>query len=196
MKQHETVQNPYGASRIQFLGTYNDWKLLPRSRSKPQPNYIPLEIRKNYLEACLISADSPKASAAMSRRCLQGIVRDFWDIPANRRGNLGAELNHIKDQVTTDTWEAIQAVRSIGDIGAHMEKDVNLIVEVEPHEADLLIELIETLLEDWYVERHKRVQRHQAVKDLAQTKRQAKKGKLASGGADVGAGYETSIEDD
>ena len=31
-------------------------------------------------------------------------------------------------------WQAIDAVRSIGNIGAHMEKDINLIVDVDPEE--------------------------------------------------------------
>lgn len=154
---------------------YESWKLRPKSRIKPQPEYVPLEIRNNYAEACLILNDSPKASAAMSRRCLQGIVRDFWNIPQNKRGNLGAELTYIKDQVDIDTWDAIQAVRSVGDIGAHMEKDVDLIIDVEPKEAELLIELIETLLDDWYVEREKRRQRNSAMKALAASKLEAKR---------------------
>ena len=151
------------------------FSLMPRSRAKPQPEYIPKEIRENYREACLVLADSPKASAAMARRCLQGIVRDFWGIPTNKRGNLGAEMSFIKDRLTEDTWEAIHAVRSVGDIGAHMEKDVNSIVDIEPSEADLLVQLIETLFEDWYVERHKRQKRNQQLKDLAEKKVREKK---------------------
>lgn len=66
-----------------------------------------------------------------------------------------------------DTWEAIDAVRHIGNIGAHMEKDINLVVEVEPEEARLLIGLIETLLSDWYVSRHDRQQRMLKLKAVA-----------------------------
>lgn len=143
---------------------------MPRSRARPWPDDIPEEIRKSYLEACLIVSDSAKASAALARRCLQGIVRDYWKIPGDKRGNLGAELGFIQDQVDSDTWDAIQAVRSVGDIGAHMEKDVNLIIDVEPREAELLIGLIETLMEDWYVERHKRNERNAALKTVAKAK--------------------------
>jgi hypothetical protein len=148
----------------------SEWTLMPRSRARPWPDYIPLDVRNSYIEACLIAADSPKASAALARRCLQGIVRDFWEIPLNKRGNLGAELSLIREKVDSDTWEAIQAVRSVGDIGAHMEKDVNLIVDVQAHEADLLIGLIETLLDDWYVERHKRRERNAALAAIAKDK--------------------------
>jgi Domain of unknown function (DUF4145) len=177
----EAMLHRYGFPKGQNAGSYaprerfHIWKLLPRSRARPQPDYIPKQIRSDYEEACLILNDSPKASATLSRRCLQGIVRDFWHIPENKRGNLGAELSFIRDQVDSDTWDAIQAIRSVGDIGAHMEKDVNLIVDVEPREAELLVNLIETLLEDWYVERHKRRERNAAVKDLARDKLQAKK---------------------
>ena len=38
-----------------------------------------------------------------------------------------------------DAWGAIEAVRSVGNIGAHMENDINVIVDVEPEEAKLLI---------------------------------------------------------
>ena len=146
--------------------------LLPASSEKPQPDYIPLAIRNDYYEACRILDDSPKASAAMARRCLQGIVRDFWDIPPNKRGNLGNELYYIKDQVQPGTWQLIQTIREVGDIGAHMEKDVNFIVEVERDEAELLVQLIETLFEDWYIARQSRLDRDAKVLELAQRKRQ------------------------
>jgi hypothetical protein len=55
-----------------------EWLLRPRSLSKPFPAYIPQAILDDYREACLIVSDSPKASATLSRRCLQGIIRDFW----------------------------------------------------------------------------------------------------------------------
>lgn len=155
------------------------WSLLPRSRAKPQPEYIPATIRRDYEEACRILNDSPKASATMSRRCLQGIVRDYWNIPDNKRGNLGAELSFIRDNVDSSTWEVITTIRDVGDIGAHMDKDVNYVVDVEPEEAGLLIELIETLFEDWYVARANRMARDERVREIAakklEEKREAKK---------------------
>ena len=147
------------------------WQLRPRSSAKPLPSYVPEEIRNNYTEACLIQFDSPKASAAMSRRCLQGIIRDFWDIPPNKRGNLGAEISQIKEKVDPSTFDSIIAVREVGDIGAHMTKNVDTIVNVEPEEAALLIELIETLIDDWYVARHKREERNIKLRETADDKK-------------------------
>jgi len=56
-----------------------------------------------------------------------------------------------------------------------MEEDVNVIVDVEPQEADLLVGLIETLLDDWYVERRKRTERNAALKSVAAAKLEDKR---------------------
>lgn len=157
------------------METIQHWPLLPASVAKPQPDYVPEAIRNDYYEACATLRLSPKASATLSRRCLQGLVRDYWEIPHSKRGNLGAEISSIKDRVEPDTWDAIEAIRSVGDIGAHMEKDVNYVVDVEPDEARLLIELIEMMFADWYVARHKRQERHRRVQDLSQRKLEEKR---------------------
>ena len=44
------------------------------------PDYIPAAIRQDYLEAVKIVGLSPKASATLARRYLQGMIHDFWDI--------------------------------------------------------------------------------------------------------------------
>jgi hypothetical protein len=46
----------------------------------PLPDYIPEQIKDDYYEACSILNLSPKASATLARRCLQGMIRDFWGI--------------------------------------------------------------------------------------------------------------------
>ena len=147
------------------------WNLLPESLAKPFPDYIPLQILQDYREACLIQDKSPKASATLSRRCLQGVIRDFWDI---KKGRLVDEINALEDKVDPITWDAINSVRHVGNIGAHMEKDVNVIIDVEPDEAGLLIWLIETLLSDWYISRYERQQRMTGLAQLAAEKKKQK----------------------
>ncbi len=153
----------------QFGKSIFSQRLLPESSAKALPKYIPQEINSSYVEASRIVNLSPKASATLARRCLQGRIRDFWKI--SDKLNLFQEIEAIKEFVSSDTWEAIDAVRNIGNIGAHMEQDVNLIVDVDPKEAAILIQLIESLFEDWYIERHKRQERNAAVKALADTKK-------------------------
>ncbi len=139
--------------REDVLGVLQSWALIPASSGRNFPDYIPEAIRSDYLEACAIKALSPKASATLARRCLQGMVRNFWDV---KPGRLFEEINQIKDKVDPSIWSAIEAVRKLGNIGAHMEKNIDVIVDVDPNEAELLIGLIEQLLEDWYIARERR----------------------------------------
>lgn len=132
------------------------WKLLPSAEMRTFPSYVPPAILADYKEACLIRDLSPKASATLSRRCLQGMIRDFFGVS---RARLVEEIAAIQGQIDPATWDAIDAVRKIGNIGAHMEKDINVVVEVDPEEAQLLIQLVETLIMDWYIARHEREQR-------------------------------------
>ena len=159
-----------GQFGIETLGApFLTWALKPLSGAKPQPTYVPQPIRDDYLEACATLSASAKASATLSRRCLQGMIRDFWGISRNR---LIEEINALTEKVDPITWKAIDGVRSIGNIGAHMEKDINVIVDVDPGEAEILIGLIETLLKEWYVHRHEREQQMQKVIDSAAAKRE------------------------
>lgn len=152
--------------------THHVWQLLPESSAKPQPEYIPKQIVEDYTEACRIKDLSPKASATLSRRCLQGIIRDFWGV---KKGTLKEEIDGLEDKLSSPEREAIDAVRSVGNIGAHMEKDVNIIVDVKAEEAELLISLIEDLFETWYVARHEREERQKKLKALAESKKAEKK---------------------
>jgi hypothetical protein len=127
--------------------------LRPQSTARPFPDYIPVAILTDYQEACLIAELSPKASATLARRCLQGIIRDYWKIVKSR---LIDEIAELQGKIDITTWSAIDAVRSIGNIGAHMEKDINLIIDVDQDEAALLVQLIELLIVEWYVRRHER----------------------------------------
>jgi len=155
----------------QIIEDLHVWQLVPESEAKPFPDYIPKQLRDDYSEACLIKNKSPKASATLSRRCLQGMIRDFWNI---RKGRLVDEISALEEKVDSATWEAIDSVRHVGNIGAHMGKDVNLIIDVDPKEAGLLIWLIETLFEEWYIRKHDRESKMGALKEMAVSKKEAK----------------------
>ena len=57
-----------------------------------------------------------------------------------------------------------------------MEKDVNLIVDIEPEEAQQLIEFIELLFEETYIRREDRKKRLQAIKQVNENKQAQRKG--------------------
>ena len=152
-------------------------QVIPQGAAKPQPEYIPKAIVEDYTEACLIRDKSPKAAATLARRCLQGMIRDFCDI---KKGRLVDEISKLRSNfeegkgpagVTSESIDAIDHVRSIGNIGAHMEKDINLIIPVDTEEAQALIDLIEMLFEDWYVARHVRQERLSKIGSIAAAKK-------------------------
>ena len=151
-------------------------RLIPRGTARPQPEYVPAVLRDDYYEACLIRDLSPKASATLARRCRQGMIRDFCKIS---RGRLIDEVQALTAgiadgtadrAITEESVKAIDHVRSLGNIGAHFEKDIDLIIEVDAEEAQVMIELIEMLFDDWYGERHRRNLRLAKIEEIKSDK--------------------------
>ncbi len=141
---------------IFFEGCKNEYSsiflpLVPQSFAKQFPEYVPSSIRQDYEEAYNILLLSPKASATLSRRCLQGMIHDFFGVTEK---NLNAEITALKDVVDPMIWKGLDDLRKLGNIGAHMEKDINLIIDIDSDEAEKLIRLIEFLIEKWYITRH------------------------------------------
>ena len=108
------------------------------------------------------------------------MIRDFCGISKKR---LIDEINELRAQVQAgqapanilpNTVQAIDDVREIGNIGAHMEVDIDVIVDVDPDEAQILIELVKTLFLEWYVAREAREQRLGELKSIAEAKKEQK----------------------
>lgn len=148
--------------------------LHPRSIAKSYPNYIPKKILEDYQESCLILHLSPKASATLARRCLQGMIHDFWDIKLK---NLNQEITSLKDKIPNDLWIAINSLRELGNIGAHMEKDINTIVDIDSGEAERLLKLIELLMKEWYINREERNKLLSEITSINAEKQEQRKSK-------------------
>lgn len=147
--------------------------IYPRSLAKQFPVYVPIPIRQDYEEACAIVNLSPKASATLSRRCLQGMIRDFWKIS---KDTLAKEIDALEEKIPTAQWTVLNGVRRIGNIGAHMEKEINLIVDIEPDEANKLIKLIELLIQQWYIQRHEQEQLYADIIGIDSSKQNQRTG--------------------
>ena len=74
--------------------------------------------------------------------------------------------------IQPNVWDAITAVRQIGNIGAHMDQDTNLIIDVEPKEARQLIHLTEALVRMWYIQRHEEEELMRSVTSTAEQKKE------------------------
>lgn len=145
--------------------------LYPTSLAKQFPNYIPSHIIEDYQEAYSILNLSPKASATLCRRCLQEMIENFWGINGE---NLYQQIEKLKSKVPPDQWKAISGIRSIGNIGAHMKKDSNIIIDIDNDEANKLIKLIELLLRQWYINRHDEQELYNDIVRIADTKKSTK----------------------
>ncbi|MDH4161112.1 MAG: DUF4145 domain-containing protein [Nitrospirota bacterium] len=144
------------------------WNLVPPSRARTFPVSIPRAVLEDYREACLVAETSPKAASALARRCLSGMLRDFWSV---QPGSLSDEFRQVKGTADPLTWEAVESVRNTGLIGPRMESEGAEIQDSEPGESQLLIGLIETLIHDWYVNRDVRRKRLAEIKQIAETGR-------------------------
>jgi len=138
----------------------------PRASSRPPcPREVPPEIAEDYTEACGVLPVSPKASAALSRRCLQNLLREAGAV---KHGNLANEIQQILDSGAVPSYIAdiVDAVRNIGNFAAHPIKSQTTgeIVPVEPKEAEWNLDVLEALFDFHYVQ-PATVQRRKAALD-------------------------------
>lgn len=113
---------------------------------------VPPEYAEDYKEACLVLEDSPKASAALSRRCLQYILRHKAGYP---NWNLANAIKAVVDDGVLPSYilENLAMVCTIGNYAAHPNKNANTgyIVPVEPGEAEWCLKVIEDLFDFYFV---------------------------------------------
>jgi hypothetical protein len=145
----------------------------PRGSSRPPcPPQVSPNIAEDYKEACLVLPDSAKASAALSRRCLQNVLREKAGV---KPGNLVDEIQQVIDsgKLPSHLSESIDAIRNIGNFSAHPVKSkvTGEIVPIEPHEAEWNLDVLESLFDFYYVQ-----------PALLRAKREALNKKLAESG--------------
>jgi Domain of unknown function (DUF4145) len=142
------VRDPNGV--FHSGGTYVIYpKGIPRKPAAPE---VPPNLAEDYSEACLVLADSPKASAALSRRALQVILREHAKVKPQ---DLSKEIDEVlaAKQLPSHLAAAIDAVRHIGNFAAHPIKSTNTgaIVEVEPGEAEWSLDVVEGLFDFYFI---------------------------------------------
>ncbi len=119
---------------------------------KPAPADVPKGLADDYNEACLVLADSAKASAALGRRCLQIILREHAKVKPQ---DLSKEIDEVLDSKQLPTYIAndIDAIRHIGNFAAHPIKSTNSgeIVNVEDGEAEWTLDTLVQLFDHYFV---------------------------------------------
>jgi hypothetical protein len=141
---------------IIYLSNSSDERVLvyPKGISRSP---IPAEVDdpsviSDYKEACLVFTDSPKASAALSRRCLQYILREKASV---KHADLSTEIQEVINsrRLPSDLTDSLDYVRVVGNFGAHpiKSKSSGEVVEVEPGEAEWNLNVIEDLIDYYFV---------------------------------------------
>jgi Domain of unknown function (DUF4145) len=125
----------------------------PTASSRPIPAEVVDPYRQDFTEACKVLADSPKASAALSRRLLQAIIRDK---SATKAKDLYDQIEEVtgSGNLPSHISEGLHVVRNIGNIAAHSLKSTTTgaIVDVEPGEAEWNLDVIDMLFDFYFVQ--------------------------------------------
>jgi hypothetical protein len=131
-------------------------RILPRGSSRPPvPVEVPKHIANDYTEACEVLPISAKASAALSRRCLQTMLHEH----GYKARDLAQEIQLILDEKDTTKAipitlrQSIDGIRHFGNFSAHPITDVTTlqIIDVEPGEAEQCLETTEEMFQHFYV---------------------------------------------
>ncbi|OLE87576.1 MAG: hypothetical protein AUF79_14300 [Crenarchaeota archaeon 13_1_20CM_2_51_8] len=144
---------PVGSNSVASK-TVKSLMVYPRATARPPaPKEVPPPLAEDYAEACIVLPDSSKASAALSRRCLQSLLRDFAKVKPR---DLTDEIQEVLDGRTLPSHigDALDAVRVIGNFAAHpiKSKQSGQIVPVEPGEAEWTLDVLESLFDHYFVQ--------------------------------------------
>jgi hypothetical protein len=139
---------------LSFSGSKTNSLVRPKGTTRPPVAVeVPADIAADYVEACLVLAESPKASAALSRRCLQHLLRTA---AAVKKGDLADEIQQVLDSraLPSQLAESIDAIRNTGNFSAHPQKSTatGQILPVEPHEAEWNLDVLEALFDFYFVQ--------------------------------------------
>ena len=147
----------HGTFEVDGVESYFIYKssqiIYPRFASRSVEIEVPDRYKQDFLESCAVLEISPKASAALSRRILQDIFHEELGI---EKANLAKEIEEFinRSDVPSYLSKAVDAVRNIGNFAAHPIKNTSTgeIVEVEPGEAEWLLEVNESMFDFVFIQ--------------------------------------------
>jgi hypothetical protein len=150
--------------KITLLETYNPPAAFDDYRTikilYPQYNQVknidpevPEAYKNEFIEAYKVAQISPKASAALSRRLLQKILRQELNIKQKDLAKEIDEFINTKD-ASPRLKNLIDVIRNIGNFAAHPNenKSTGEIVDVEAGEAEWLLEILEMLFDFVFIQ--------------------------------------------
>jgi hypothetical protein len=137
---------------LQPLGKRTVTMVHPKGMSRPPlPPEVPGYIAHDYRDAAAVLETSPKASAALTRRCLRNVLHHF----GFRDMDLNKEIDTLiaTKQVPKVLAEWLEAVREIGKFYVIPSKATTAgeIQPVENGEPEVLLDLLDSMFEFFFV---------------------------------------------
>ncbi len=127
--------------------------IYPKFTNRKVETEVPERYKRDFIEACSVLTLSAKASAALSRRILQDVLIEKFSI---KHRSLDKQIEEFITRTDVPSYlsQAVDAIRSIGNFAAHPLKDTNTgeIIEVEPGEAEWLLDVLEILFDFTFVQ--------------------------------------------
>lgn len=146
---------------------YREIRAWPKEVVRPPlPPEVVEPYASDYYEACLILADSPRASAALSRLCLQALLREKAGVS---RADLSSEINQALASKTLppELGSMMDGIRDVGDFAAHPLKSTNpgLVLDVELGEAEYVLDVLGGFFDFYLVRPAQLKEKHDALKE-------------------------------
>lgn len=155
--QHVVVR-----SSVEINGKTTERLVWPLTTLRLVPPEVPEHIKNDYREAADILQISPKASAALSRRCLQTVLTEAGKAKSK---DLSKQIDEVLPSLPTHLAKSVDAIRAVGNFAAHpiKSKSSGEIVEVEPGEAEWNLDVLDGSFDFYYVQPARTKQRRDAL---------------------------------
>lgn len=123
---------------------YSQIQVWPKEINRsPRAPEVTEPFASDYFEACFVLAYSLRVSAALSRRCLQALLREKAGV---KPSDLSREIDQVvaSKTLSPDLAEAHDDIRTFGNFAVHLLKstDVALVLDVEPCEAEWTLDVL------------------------------------------------------
>jgi hypothetical protein len=107
-------------------------------------------LASDFREAVSVFSRSKKASAALSRRCLQFVLVHKGGVTEK---DLAKQIDQVLPSLPSSLAANVDAIRHVGNFAAHPMKSQTSgeIVDVEDGEAEWLLDVLEELFDFYYV---------------------------------------------
>jgi hypothetical protein len=130
-----------------------DVPLWPDAVTRPVPPEVESDapgLANDFREAVSVLPRSKKASAALSRRCLQFVLLNKGGVTEK---DLAKQIDQVLPSLPSSLAANVDAIRHVGNFAAHPLKSHSSgeIVDVEEGEAEWLLDVLEELFDFYYV---------------------------------------------